>query len=271
MKIEFPRLTLSQVVEFSGAGLHSGELVTVKVAPGDNGIWFTGLGERVEARPENVTDTSRCTKLGSISTVEHLMSALAAMGVTDAEVSVSAAELPAMDGAAAEYTAAIQSTGVSQIGVATFSLFERVFFIEDPIRIAIAKGEGHWRFDFECGDRWPHSQSFECRLTPGLYARDVAPARTFAFEEEVAPLRAAGLAKGLDESSALVLGHEGYVNEAKCLDEPARHKLLDLIGDLALAGVPVHLVDVVAVRSGHRTNVEAAKRLVQHARIERAP
>lgn len=271
MKVEFPRSTVARTIESSGAGLHSGEPVTVQIAPGECGIWFTYNGERFEARAENVTDTSRCTKLGAISTVEHLMSALAGMGVTDAEVLLSAPELPALDGASAHYTAALQSTGLVSIGLATFSLFERVFFVEDPIRIAIAKGDGHWRFDFESGDRWPHSQSFECRLTPGVYARDVSPARTFAFEEEVAPLRAAGLAKGLDESSALVLGTEGFLNEAKWPDEPARHKLLDLIGDLALAGVPVQWVDVVAVRSGHRTNVEAAKKLAQHARIERAP
>lgn len=271
MTVEFDRFTVSKSVTVSGLGLHSGEPVAVTVSPGDEGIWFSLFGERVQARPEHVSDTSRCTKLGSISTIEHVMSALAGLGVSDAEIEVSAPELPALDGGAGIYVEALQSAGRTCVGGGKFSLFERVFFIEDPIRIAIAKGTGHWRFDFESGDRWPGVQSFECQLNPEVFAQDIAGARTFAFEEEVAPLRAAGLAKGLDETSALVLGQSGYVNEAKWTDEPARHKLLDLIGDLALAGVPVHLVDVVAVRSGHRTNVEAAKRLAQHARIETAP
>ena len=267
MNIEFARRTLAKEISFEGAGLHSGSPVSVKVEPGDRGIVFHCGSESVGARPENVTDTSRCTRLGPVSTVEHIMSAFGGLGVTDAEVLLSAPELPALDGASEAYCLELNRVGLVEIGRALFQLFERVFYVEDPIRIGLAKGEGHWRFDFVSGDRWPHDQSFECTVTPENYATEIAPARTFAFEEEVEPIRLAGLAKGLDERSALVLGVSGYINPPKWPDEPARHKLLDLIGDLYLSGVPPHLLNVVGARSGHRTNVEAAKRLADHAVI----
>lgn len=256
-------------MSLDGRGLHSGEPVTVTVNPSGTGIWFRLGSERIEAKPENVTDTSRCTRLGFVSTIEHLMSAFAGLGVTDAEVEVTSSELPALGGGSAEYCRLLTETGLEDLGKATLSLFERVFFVEDPIRIGVSKGEGHWRFDFESGDRWPHTQSLETFVSGPTYASEIAPARTFAFEEEVEPIRAAGLAKGLDETSALILGKTDYINEAKWPDEPVRHKILDLIGDLYLAGVPPYLLNVVATRSGHRTNVEAAKRLAQHAVIER--
>ena len=269
MAIEFIRQTVATEVLFEGSGLHSGAAVKVRVESGSNGIQFNCGSERVEAKAENVTDTARCTRLGSVSTVEHLMSAFAGLGITDAEVVLTAPELPAMDGAAGEYARGVAAAGTVKLGRASMTLFERVFFSEESIRISVARGDGHWRFDFECGDRWPYAQSFECQLSPGAFVAEIAPARTFAFEEEVEPIRAAGLAKGLDASSALVLGADSFVNEPLWPDEPARHKLLDLLGDLYLSGVPPMLLNVVAVRSGHRTNVEAAKKLAEHVRIEK--
>lgn len=268
MTIEFERKTVNQTVSVSGRGLHSGVEVTVTIEPGEDGIAFC-FGDRTKASPENVTDTSRCTRLGQVSTVEHLMSAFAGLGITDAEVLLDAPELPALDGSSLEYTKRLVSAGFASVGRATFTLFERVFYVDNDIRIGVSPGGSHWRFDFECGERWPHSQHYECALDLHVYESEIAAARTFAFEEEVAPLLAAGLAQGLDKDSALVLGREGYVNEPRWPDEPARHKMLDLIGDLYLSGVPPFLLNVVAVRSGHRSNVEAARRLAAHAVVAR--
>lgn len=267
MTIEFPRRTVAVEAAFQGRGLHSGVPVRVAVRPGDDGFAFLLGGQRTAAHPDAVTDTSRCTRLGAVSTVEHLLAALAGLGLTDAEIVLDGPELPALDGAARVYVEGLLAAGATETGTGQVSLFERVFWIEDPIRIAIVPGDGLWRFDFETDGRWPGRQSFEARLTPETFAEEIAPARTFAFEEEVEPLRAAGLAQGLDLDSALILGRGGYVNPARWPDEPARHKMLDLIGDLALSGVPVQALNVVAVRSGHRSNVEAAKRLAAHARF----
>jgi UDP-3-O-acyl-N-acetylglucosamine deacetylase len=219
--------------------------------------------------PENVTDTSRCTRLGEVSTVEHLMSALAGLGVTDAEVEVEGDELPAMDGCSLAFYQGVSAVGLSDLGEARVDgPFERVFHVDGDVKIAISSGNGHWRYEFECGERWPHSQHFEV-LSLNNYADEVAPARTFAFEEEMEMIRKAGLGKGLDETTAFVIGASGYINQTRFDDEPARHKALDLIGDLYLSGVPPQLLNVVAQRSGHRTNVAAAAKLREHATIKK--
>src|SRR5688572_22047612 len=145
MSVSFQRQTLSSSATFDGFGLHSGTPVTVRIEPSDKGIWFQCGSERVQARPEFVTDTSRCTRLGTISTVGHVMSALGGFGVTDADVVLTAPELPALDGASLAFSEGISNSGLEPLGEMRFGLFERVFFVEDPIRIAVAKGEGHWR------------------------------------------------------------------------------------------------------------------------------
>ncbi len=258
----FPRRTLAADVRLEGLGLHGGEPTVLTIHPGERGIWFLSRGERTEARPENVTDTTRCTKLGNVSTIEHLMSALAGLGVTDAEIELTAPELPALDGSALAYVNALRSAGLVDTGTFELpALYNRLFLQEDGIKIAMGKGEGFWRYVYDLGDRWPGVQEFE--MTPGAYETEVAPARTFALAEELPPIIQAGLARGLDRESALVLGIEGYKNRPRFPDEPARHKLLDLVGDLYLSGVPVAALDVVAEKSGHRTHVKAAAMLAQ--------
>lgn len=264
----FLRKSLASEAVFEGLGLHSGAAVTVRVLPGERGIWFRVGADQVQAIPENVTDTTRCTRLGQVSTIEHIMSALAALGITDAEIELSAGELPALDGASLVYFSGIRDAGTT-LGpqCEVDGPFARIFEKSAESSIAIAKGDGHWRYLFETGDRWPGVQDFEVILDEATYELEVAPARTFGFESELDQVRAAGLARGLDETTALVLGGSGYVNVPKFADEPARHKLLDLIGDLYLAGVPPVLLDVVASRSGHAANVRAAARLLQAVRI----
>jgi UDP-3-O-acyl-N-acetylglucosamine deacetylase len=263
--VSFARKTLTEKAIFEGRGLHGGSPVKVTVHPSDGGIVFRKGSSDWRAVPENVTDTSRCTRLGEVSTVEHLLSAFAGLGVTDADVVVEGDELPAMDGCSSAYCDAMSA--LTEVGTATVTgPFERVFHHDGDVRIAIGNGNGHWRYEFECGKRWPGSQHFEFPFT-GDYGREVAPARTFAFEEELPMIRQNGLGKGLDEETALVIGKAGYVNAARFPDEPARHKMLDLIGDLYLSGVPPQFLNVVAQRSGHRTNVEAARKLREHVTV----
>ncbi|MCH8979108.1 MAG: UDP-3-O-acyl-N-acetylglucosamine deacetylase [Armatimonadetes bacterium] len=263
----FRRKTLAEMVRFKGLGLHSGEPVTVVVRPGEDGISFNG----VEAVPENITDTERCTRLGTISTVEHLMSAFAGVGVTDAEVVVRGQELPAMDGASLAYTEGILSAGLSELGTCSIERFDApVFHSEGGARVTVEKGRGVWRYEFECGDRWPWSQHFRLELNPESYCREVAPARTFVFEDELEAVRAAGLGQGLNERTAFVIGTSTYLNAPKFKDEPARHKMLDLIGDLYLSGVPIGLLNVVATRSGHTANVALADKLRRAVTLERS-
>jgi len=257
------RRTLAHEVTFEGLGLHSGVPVQVIVHPGSLGIWFRYGSGRWQARPENVTDTRRCTRLGEVSTIEHVMSALAGLEITDAEVEVTAGEMPALDGSASGYARAFFEAGFEEFGeFESREPFSRVFLQELSVKIAIARGAGRWRYAYEVADHWPGEQVCERENVIDGYAEEIAPARTFALAEEVPAVMAAGLGKGLGIEQVLIVGLEGYKNDARFPDEPARHKLLDLLGDLYLAGIPARCLDVSAEKSGHRTNVEAAARLL---------
>jgi UDP-3-O-acyl-N-acetylglucosamine deacetylase len=234
------------------------------VHPGDNGIGFRIGSERVAADPRNVTDTTRSTKLGPIGTVEHLMSAFCGLEITDAEVELDAPELPGMDGSAGPYVDVLVEAGFETLPSREVpDLFRRLFFQDGDVKIAIGGGQGGWRYLFQTGERWPSEQIFHRDDVVGSYVLEIAPSRTFAFAEEIPAVIQAGLGKGLDVSSVLVLGMEGYKNEARFEDEPARHKLLDAMGDLYLTGVPARHLSVVAERSGHKAHVAAAKMLAE--------
>jgi len=218
--------------------------------------------EMVSATPENVADTTRCTKLGPISTIEHAMAALAGLEITDVDVVLDAPELPALDGSASTFAECLAGVGF-EVGesVEWPDLFSRVFIHEPEGKIAISAGSGQWRYEFQSDAQWPRYQDYETFDVVEDFRTEIAPARTFGFEAEIPAIRAAGLAQGLDFESALVIGAEGYVNEPRFPDEPARHKLLDAIGDIYLAGIPIRFLNLVGERSGHRINVEAARRL----------
>jgi UDP-3-O-[3-hydroxymyristoyl] N-acetylglucosamine deacetylase len=261
----FSRRTLRRAATLEGAGLHSGEAVRVTLAPAQEGIRFSFGSRMVAALPENVSETNRSTRLGEIGTVEHVMAALAGTEITDVDIVLTTPELPALDGSAAPYVQAIRDAGIETLGEREFpGLFSRIFLQEDDVKIAVSAGEGHWRYEFVCSG-WPLQQVYETMDVCSDFDAGIAPARTFGFEKELPQIRAAGLAQGLDMEKALLLGENGYANEARFLDEPARHKLLDAIGDLYLSGVPIRTLNFVGERSGHRKNVEAARLLRQAA------
>lgn len=269
---EFARRTVADPVKFQGIGLHRAAPVTVTIHPGEEGVAIRRAGRRTPAKPENVEGVDRCTCLGGVAVVEHVLSALAGLGITDAEVEVDGDEMPALDGGAAELCAGLLSLGTRALGSAWVGgPFARVFHVEEAAEVAIAKGDGHWRFEYDLGERWPGLQVFELYLTPETYAQEVAPARTIALMDEVEAVRARGLGHGVDETQVIVLDRDGYYNAPKFPDEPARHKLLDLIGDLSLAGVPVGLLSVVGQRSGHRANVAAAAKLAASVTFSNEP
>lgn len=242
------------------------------VRPSGHGIHFISGGTAVEANADNVTDTTRCTRLGPVSTVEHCLSALWGLGVTDAAVEVEGGELPGLDGSALPYVTALREAGFLGVGeLHVDGPFSRVYHVDGPVKVAMATGEGRWRYTYDLGERWPGEQSFETDLHAGSYVAEVAPARTIVLEEEIDLARRAGLGQGLDEGGVVAIGKSGYMTDVRYPDEPARHKLLDLVGDLALSGVPAAVLNVTADRSGHRTNVEAASKLARHVRVRRVP
>lgn len=221
--------------------------------------------------PKAVTDTRRCTQLGPVATVEHVMSALSGLSITDAMIEVEGDEMPGLDGSAKLFVEGIDAAGRTEIGtIHVEGPFARVYEKrEGDVVVACGKGEGHFRYLFDSGEHFPGQQDFELFVNPDRYREHIAAARTFAFEHELGWIKDQGLGKGLDESSALLLGPNGFVNAARFEDEPVRHKLLDLIGDLALTGIPLAALNVVAERSGHAANVALAVKLAEHVRLTR--
>ncbi len=250
------RQTPVKPAPFAGRGLHSGLPVQVTVHPGDRGIAFSHQGTRIPATPDAVTSTDRNTTLGGIATVEHLLSALSGLEITDAEIELSAPELPALDGSAADFVAALRN--VQPLEPADIQLPDRGLYLADGDSwIRVAPGTGQWCYTF---DHPGFTQTFAC-LLPRDYITQVSRARTIAVAHEVAALRARGLGQGLSLDSVVLLDTDAYGNEPRYPDEPARHKLLDLIGDLALSGIPARHLDVTAYRTGHRAATRMASLL----------
>jgi UDP-3-O-[3-hydroxymyristoyl] N-acetylglucosamine deacetylase len=267
-----PQRTVSRSIVIQGQGLHSGlkSGVILHPAPPGFGIVFSSLADErtVAARIENVTDTGYNTTLTcgdrSIRTVEHLMSALHGFGITNVQVKTDG-EVPALDGSAAEFCAQIEQAGV-----------EEQQPVIEPIRISrlivIGKeGEGEEYIRIEPADRliidytldYPHPigiQRVHFELTsPQAYASEIAPARTFGFVEWFRKLSQSGLACGGRLDNVILVDDEKVVNTTlRFLDEFARHKVLDLIGDLYLLGLPV-LGHVTASKTGHSDNLALIK------------
>lgn len=208
--------------------------------------------------------------LGTISTVEHVLSALAGLAITDAEIEVFGGELPAAEGCSLPFVQEFDSVGFESCGTLEIDgPFARVYAVDGQAKVAVAAGEGWWRAEFELEDCFIGRQEVEMSWTPARYAADVAPARTVVLEWEMEMVKKYGLGKGLDDTSCLGIGREQYMNPARFPDEPVRHKLLDLIGDLSLAGVPIEALDVVGERCGHKVNILAAQRLAERVTIRR--
>lgn len=257
-------------MKFSGRGLHSGTPSTVVIHPSDQGLRFLHAGEYFAYEPSQVTDTDRCVSVGPIRVAEHVVSALAGLGYTDATIETSAPELPALDGASREYCDGLLAVAAHTFGeIRVEGPFARVFTAVDTREVAISQGEGRWRFEYDLGRRWPGLQCYEAKITSDLYVSEIAPARTIALIEEVEAVRARGLGHGVDIDSVIVLDNSGYYNPPRFENEAARHKMLDLIGDLALSEVPPTMLNVVAIRSGHKANVLAASRLAAAVRVAR--
>jgi UDP-3-O-[3-hydroxymyristoyl] N-acetylglucosamine deacetylase len=268
--------TLAATIPISGTGLHTGVQVNLRVCPArsNTGILFrrTDLeGFVIEAQSRHVARVSYATSLMKkgvlISTTEHLLSALAGLKVDNAVVEIDNLELPILDGSALPFVRLIQEGGLRrQRARRTYvKVMKPVEVVEGAKRIAVYPAE---TFDITYRIAFSHPLIGEQVLEriPGLanYATEIAPARSFGFLEEVEMLRKNGLIRGGSLENAVVLTHEGVLNPEglRFPDEFCRHKVLDLIGDLALLGRPV-LGHVVAERAGHAMHAQLVSRLLR--------
>jgi UDP-3-O-[3-hydroxymyristoyl] N-acetylglucosamine deacetylase len=266
------RSTLRQAVTYQGVGLHSGDMTTVKLLPSQAGIVFVRVdlpdSPEVPADIAIVQQTMLSTELvtpnAKVRTVEHLLAALWGQGITDARIEIDGGELPLLDGSALEWVKAIDQAGIQTLGEPEPRpvLPEPIWIRESDMFVA-ALPSPELRFsygiDFDLeaiGNQW-HSWSPEVES----FAHAIAPARTFGLEHQIDQLRAAGLIKGGSLDNALVCGADGWINPPlRFPNEPVRHKLLDLIGDLSLVG-RLPIAHYLAYKASHRLHTQLASQL----------
>ena len=268
--------TLANPVSVSGVGLHTGVRVNLRLcpAPANTGVVFrrTDLdGFVIEAQARNVARVSYATSLMKkgvlISTTEHLLSALAGLGIDNTVVEIDNLELPILDGSARWFVELINQAGLRrQRARRSFVRILKPVEVVDGMKRIVVYPADSFRITYRIS--FPHpligAQSIDFDSASSDYATEIAPARTFGFLEELEMLRKNGLIRGGSLENAVVLDRAGVINPEglRFPDEFCRHKLLDLIGDFSLLGHPL-LGHVVAERAGHALHAQLVSRLLQ--------
>ena len=277
------RKTLKATIGCVGDGLHSGRRISLTLHPAaaGAGIQFRriDLGVDIPARFDFVTDTRLCTTITAptapaarIGTIEHIMAAMAGAGVDDAIIEVDGPEIPILDGSAAPFLFLIDCAGI-----ATSAAPRQMIEVLRPVRVEDVRGafaelhpNAEAAFDAMVEIDYPNTaighQSLNIRLTPEAFRANVADSRTFGLAEDVARLHEAGLALGGSLDNAVVVDGMTILNPGglRHADEFIRHKMLDVVGDLALAGAPLR-ARFIGSRSGHALNNQLLRALFADA------
>ena len=272
--------TLASSVTRSGVGLHSGLQSQVTLVPtkqeGFYVRWLDQDSDPVRLEPSQVRESQLCTTLDfghkQLSTVEHLLAALAGCGVSHVEMQVNGSEVPLLDGSALGWVEAIAEAGLSKALTPRSSalvLTEPLVFNRGGSAIIATPAE---RFRLVGVIDFPQKaigrQQLAIELNPQRFVNDIAPARTFGFREQVEYLRTSGLIRGGALENALVCDGDTWMNPPlRFPDEPVRHKILDLIGDLALVGFPQ--AQVLAYRGSHGLHTDLAAALADQLTSQR--
>lgn len=266
--------TLKTEVSYTGIGLHSGREVhaTLKPAPEDTGIVFVRKdlsGEpQIHAKAQNVTSTLRATTVeengNKVFTIEHLMSAFHAHRIDNAYVELDSEEPPVADGASLVFFELMAKAGiVEQAKDRKEIVIDKVYRIDDEKtgRFVMVLPYDGFRVSFTSLN--PHKligvQYEDFHVDEAVFHKEIAPARTIAYEKEIQALREMGLGLGGSLENVIVYNDEGWLNPLHFEDELVRHKILDVIGDLRLAGIIRG--HVIAVASGHALNTQLAKQI----------
>ena len=267
--------TVGKTVTYTGIGLHSGRDVTITLSPADvnTGIVFARTDlpgvPRVAAVAANVTNAMRATTLESglakVFTVEHLLAAFYVLGIDNCLVEINSVEPPVADGSSLPFVRLIEEAGIiDQVAerqimcvneAQTIRIEDKFITIipYDGFRITFTSINSHPMLGVQFGDY---------EITKDVFIRDIAPARTIGFMHEVELLKAQGLALGGSLENAVVYDNEKVLTPLRFADELVRHKILDIIGDLALAGrIKGH---IIAVKSSHAINTALAKKIAEH-------
>lgn len=262
--------TLKTAINCSGIALHSGEKVSISLIPAeaDHGIVFkrtdiAGKGALIPATYDNVVETTLCTKIGNaegvtVATIEHLMAALAGCAIDNLLVEINGAEMPVMDGSSAPFVFLIECAGVKELDAPRKAIrIEKPVSVEDNDRFAGFQPCDGSILDFTIDFDNPTiaRQEHTVHMGRGVFKEELSRARTFGFLHEVEYMRANGLARGGSLDNAVVVSADGVMNEdgLRFENEFVRHKILDAVGDLSLAGMPI-IGRYTGICSGHYLN-----------------
>ena len=263
--------TIGSDFSFKGVALHSGEEVklTIKPAPPDAGIYFVRMdlpqSPIIPASWEYAQEAIRCTTLYNngvrVRTPEHLLAALSGLGVDNARIELWGEEVPMADGSAKTWVELIQKAGSATLdSQRKVRSLTRPVWIDEGERLLVALPASQFTISYTFTHPHPAigDQFAQYKILPQIFAKELAPSRTLAFLQEVEALRSQGLGLGGNMEVAVVLGEEGFV-----ADEVVRHKILDLVGDLSLAG-PLR-AHIVGLRSGHALNARLVRAIVANS------
>jgi UDP-3-O-[3-hydroxymyristoyl] N-acetylglucosamine deacetylase len=273
--------TLACEISLTGTGVHSGAPVSISICPadGDTGLRFLisngdSDGIEIAADQQWVTGVTLCTELGdgngaSVATVEHVLAALRGLGVDNALIEIDSVEVPIMDGSAAPFVEAIDEVGLTELDAPRrFLKVLKPICVEDGGAVGELVPHNGFHLDVEIDyeTKLIGKQKLEMDVNPGSFRREISRARTFGFMKDVERLWAAGLALGASLENTVAIGDDRIINREglRFADECVRHKALDAVGDLALAGAPI----LGAYRSrhgGHRLNALVLKALFADA------
>lgn len=266
--------TLKRETVFSGIGLHTGRYSTVRLkpAPRNTGIVFFRVdkGIMIKANVSSVIDTAFATTLGlnniKIRTVEHLMSALAGLGIDNLIVEVDGPEIPILDGSSTELTGIILEAGIAKQGekMPYLKIIKPIVYEDAHSKIvAIPYESTRISFYINFSHHLLGQQELSMEINEENYIKEIAPARTFGFLSDVEKLRANGLAKGGSLSNAIIIRDKDILSTAglRFNNEFVRHKMLDSIGDFYLSGFPI-VGHIMLEKAGHTANINFLKKLL---------
>lgn len=285
-----PRRTLATKASLSGTGLFTSEPSSIAFKPGTNGLTITRAGtstplpvhhsavSTTPIHPGFADGPPRSTNLAQgdtlFATVEHALSALTGLGITDCDIELQGPEVPILDGSAQPFVDVIVQAGPKDLGstIEPMTIDAPITLkIEDRTITAKPRTQPGWSITYflDYGDgAYLEPQAITWDGSPEAYTSTIARARTFCMEHEALALQSAGLFQGLTPADMLVIGKDGPIDNAYRLDnEPAAHKLLDAIGDLTLAGRPIQ-ADIIATKSGHALNHQMARALAHALHTE---
>lgn len=267
--------TIRSAIRFTGQGLHSGRpvVMTIRPASAEYGIWFrrldvSGRDGLVPALWDAVVPARLCTRIANragveVSTVEHLMAALAGCGVTNALIEIDGPEVPILDGSAAPFVKAILKRGLTALDapVRALRVLETVEVTDGEAVARLAPAQAlEIEFSIDFADAAIGRQRKRLTLEKGAFVRELSDSRTFCRREDVETMRASGLALGGNYENAVVVDGARVLSPGglRHADEPVRHKMLDALGDLALAGAPI-----LGRYTGHRAGHALTNRLLR--------